>query len=103
MTLETKRYVIAALGALFLVSLVFVQWMETARKQAEAGVRAAHVSVPAASKDCVECHEQANPGIVVHWRGSTHAEKGVACVECHVPLGSFCSINQLSAAVALSV
>jgi hypothetical protein len=24
-----------------------------------------------------------NPGIVAHWEGSTHAEKGVGCVECH--------------------
>ena len=83
MTLETKRYVIAALGGLFLLSLVFVQWMETARKAEEAGLREAHVSVPASSKACVECHNQANPGIIAHWEGSTHAEKGVGCVECH--------------------
>ncbi|MEM7483494.1 MAG: multiheme c-type cytochrome [Acidobacteriota bacterium] len=83
MTLETKRLIIAALGGLFLLSLVFVQWMETARKAEEAGLREAHVAVPASSKACVDCHVQANPGIVDHWQGSTHAEKGVACVECH--------------------
>ena len=83
MTLETKRIIIASLGALFLLSLVFVQWMETARKAEEAGLRAPHVAVPASSKDCVDCHVQANPGIIHHWRGSTHAEKGVGCVECH--------------------
>ena len=83
MTLETKRLIIAALGGLFLLSLVFVQWMETARKAEEAGLREAHVAVPASSQACVACHAQANPGIVDHWRGSTHAEKGVACVECH--------------------
>ncbi len=83
MTLETKRLIIAALGGLFLLSLVFVQWMETARKAEEAGLRAPHVAVPASSKDCVDCHLKANPGIIHHWEGSTHAEKGVACVECH--------------------
>ncbi len=83
MTLETKRIVIAALGGLFLLSLVFVQWMETARKAEEAGLRRPHVAVSASSKACVDCHAQANPGIVHHWRGSTHAEKGVGCVECH--------------------
>ena len=36
MTLETKRFVIAGLGGLFLISLVFVQWMETSRKAEEA-------------------------------------------------------------------
>jgi hypothetical protein len=83
MTLETKRFVIGGLGLLFLLSLVFVQWMETARKAEEAGLRKAHVSVPANSKACVECHQQANPGIISHWEGSPHAEKGVGCVECH--------------------
>ncbi len=83
MTLETKRFVIAGLGGLFLISLVFVQWMETSRKAEEAGLREPHVSVPAASRDCVDCHAEENPGIVAHWTSSTHAEKGVGCLECH--------------------
>ena len=83
MTLDTKRYIIGGLGALFLLSLVFVQWMETARKAEEAGLRSATVAPPASSAACVTCHAQANPGIVDQWRGSTHAEKGVSCVECH--------------------
>jgi hypothetical protein len=83
MTLETKRWIIAALGFLFLLSLVLVQWMETLRKAEEAGLREAHVTVPASSRQCVQCHEQGTPGIIGHWRGSTHAEKGVGCVECH--------------------
>ncbi len=83
MTLETKRLVIAGLGGLFLLSLVFVQLMETMRKAEEAGLRDPHVSVPASSRDCVDCHAEENPGIVAHWTGSTHAEKGVGCVECH--------------------
>jgi hypothetical protein len=57
--------------------------METARKAEEAGLRAPHISVPAASRECVECHAEENPGIVTHWEGSTHAEKGVGCLECH--------------------
>jgi hydroxylamine dehydrogenase len=83
MTLETKRYVIAGLGGLFLLSIVLVQWMETARKAEEAGIRPPHVSVPASSRECVECHAEENPGIIVHWEGSTHAERGVGCIECH--------------------
>jgi len=83
MTLETKRWIIAGLGFLFLLSLVLVQWMETIRKAEEAGLRSSHVSVPANSRECVECHEQSTPGIIGHWEGSTHAEKGVGCVECH--------------------
>ncbi len=38
MSLTLKRFIIGALGALFLLSLVFVQWLEVARKQQEAGL-----------------------------------------------------------------
>ncbi|MBI2920066.1 MAG: hydroxylamine oxidoreductase [Planctomycetes bacterium] len=58
--------------------------MEVARKRQEAGLAEAHIAVPETSKGCVECHEESSPGIVAHWRGSTHARKGVACLECHV-------------------
>jgi hypothetical protein len=83
MTLEIKKWIIAALGALFLASLILVQWMEVARKRAEAGLVEAHVVVPASSQGCVECHTKTTPGIIDHWQGSTHAHKGIGCVECH--------------------
>ena len=83
MTLKTKQVIIALLGGLFLLSLVFVQWMEVARKREEAGLKSAPVAVPASSKACVECHRLTSPGIVEQWRDSTHAEKGVGCLECH--------------------
>jgi len=83
MTLEKKRTVIGILVILFLISLIMVQWAETVRREEEAGLRPAHIAVPAASVECVSCHQQANPGIVSHWEGSPHASKGVACVECH--------------------
>lgn len=84
MTLKTKQRIIGFLGVAFLISLVFVQWMEVARKQAEVGKAAGHIAVPVRSRTCVECHGKQSPGIVDHWKGSTHAEKGVGCVECHL-------------------
>jgi hypothetical protein len=57
--------------------------METARKAEEAGLRPPRVAVPASSEQCVGCHSEQNPGIVTHWTGSTHAEKGVGCYDCH--------------------
>jgi len=83
MTLKTKRIVIAALSFAFLGSLLFVQWMEVARKREEVGLAAPSISVPTASRDCVDCHTKATVGIVEHWKGSTHARKGVGCTECH--------------------
>ena len=82
MTLKTKQYIIGFLGLLFVLSLVFVQWLEILRKQEEAG-GARHIAVPVSSKSCVSCHKQQSPGIIDHWEGSTHAIKGVGCVECH--------------------
>ena len=46
MELRTKRIIIGLLGLLFLCSLILVQAMEVARKREEAGLSAAHVSVP---------------------------------------------------------
>jgi hypothetical protein len=83
MSLETKRYIIGALGGLFLVSLVFVQAMEVVRKRAESGAGGPHVIIPVTSAQCIDCHQQSTPGIIDHWKGSTHARKGIGCVECH--------------------
>ena len=83
MTIRTKQIIIGLLSAAFIVSLIFVQWMEVIRRQEEAGIGVRHVSVPTSSKSCVECHDKTSPGIVDHWEGSTHALKGVGCVECH--------------------
>jgi hydroxylamine dehydrogenase len=84
MTIRTKQVIIALLSAAFVVSLLFVQWMEVARKREEAGIGVRHVSVPASSRACVDCHGKSSPGIIDHWKGSTHAVKGVGCVECHL-------------------
>jgi hydroxylamine dehydrogenase len=83
MTLNQKRTIIAVLAGAFLVSLLFVQWREVDRKAEEAGLKDAHVTVPASSVECVDCHGEANAGIIEHWKGSTHAESGIGCVECH--------------------
>lgn len=83
MTLEQKRWIIVGLGLLFLLSLVFVQQREVARKYEEIGLSEHSIAVPASSKACVECHRQNTPGIADHWSGSRHARTGVGCVECH--------------------
>jgi hypothetical protein len=83
MTLKTKQSIIAVLGVLFLLSLLLVQYMEITRKRIEAGLATPHVTVPASSQRCVDCHQQQNPGIVEQWKDSTHAVKGVGCVDCH--------------------
>ncbi len=84
MSVRTKQFLVAFLGLVFLASLVFVQAMEVARKRQEAGISAHPIAIPVSSKSCVDCHRQSTPGIIDHWKGSTHAEKGVGCVECHL-------------------
>lgn len=83
MSLEAKRYIIGALGFLFLASLVFVQWREVERRKGESDHGGQRYVIPASSKQCIECHQQSNPAIIAHWKGSTHARKGIGCVECH--------------------
>ena len=83
MGLEAKRLIIGVLGIVFLLSLILVQWLEVARRRSEMGLAGPRIAVPTSSRACVECHQSQTPGIIDHWRGSTHAEKGVGCVECH--------------------
>ena len=84
MSLEWKKGIIAVLGLLFLASLVLVQKLEVDRRRVEAHLADEPLVVPASSRQCVDCHNESTPGLVDHWKGSTHAEKGVGCVECHL-------------------
>jgi hypothetical protein len=84
MSVRAKQILIAILGLCFLASLIFVQWLEVVRRRQEAGQAAHPVSIPDNSRSCVECHDQSTPGIIDHWKGSSHAEKGIGCVECHL-------------------
>ena len=83
MTLRHKQIIISILAIIFLASLVLVQYQEVQRKEREGQRRPTVHVIPASSKSCVECHRQQTPGIIAHWEGSTHAIKGVGCVECH--------------------
>jgi len=84
MSANAKQFIIAVLGVAFLASLIFVQWTEVTRRQKEAGIGVHAVSIPKTSQACVKCHEQQSPGIVDHWKGSTHAVKGIGCLDCHI-------------------
>ena len=84
MTMRQKYLLITALAAVFLLSLVFVQWEEVSRRRVEAGLAKPHISVPASSRECMDCHAELTPGIVAHWEDSKHAETGVGCFDCHV-------------------
>jgi len=83
MDLKTKRIIIGALGFLFLVSLVYVQKLEVDRQRRDSGLVPPLITIPASSKNCVVCHSENTPGIIDHWKSSTHAEKGIGCVDCH--------------------
>ena len=83
MSLKAKQLIIAFLGLAFMASLVFVQALEVNRRRQESGLAPHTVSFPKTSAKCIDCHKQTSPGIIDHWAGSTHATKGVGCVECH--------------------
>ena len=80
MTLTAKRYIVAALSFLFLLSLLVVAWHESrlARHEEEPGP-----VVTASSEACISCHRRDSPALVMEWEESRHAEFGVGCFECH--------------------
>ena len=80
MSLEAKKWIIAILGGLFLLSLILVQWIEVLRRRSEAGLDGPHAVIPASSKQCVECHQ--NITQVPHEKVTVQ----VSCVNCHESL-----------------
>ncbi len=42
-----------------------------------------HAKVSEETKQCLECHQEAMPGIVNQWQDSSHWQAGVGCFECH--------------------
>jgi len=85
MSLNSKRIIVFILGTALCVALIMVAENES-RRHAPVNERPMATVVamtPEASRNCVECHANSSPGIVDHWKGSTHARKGVGCTECH--------------------
>ena len=62
MSLKAKQVIIAILGMGFMVSLIFVQYMEVTRRRQEAGLIDPHIDVPDTSRACVNCHTQITVG-----------------------------------------
>jgi hypothetical protein len=86
MSLNTKRIIVFVLGIALCVALIMVAEMETRKEMPLTDMPMSTLLstiVPEQSRACVECHNESSPGIIDHWRGSTHAAKGVGCVECH--------------------
>ncbi len=86
MSLNSKRIVVFVLGVALCVALIIVAATESRRHlpQAQRPLSAFKAIVPESSHRCFECHANVNPGIVDHWKGSTHARKGVGCFDCHL-------------------
>lgn len=85
MSLNAKRVIVFILGTALCVALIMVAEMESRRHlpMQEKPLSTVLAMVPDASRNCVECHADTSPGLVSHWKGSKHAAKGVACMECH--------------------
>jgi hypothetical protein len=80
MTLDFKRYIVAALSFLFLIALLIVAWVEGGRQRLQPRPKPV---VGETSGKCLQCHEQKTPVIAAQWKDSRHALLGVGCYECH--------------------
>lgn len=80
MTLVTKRYIVAALSFLLLLSLLVVAFQESKMKREETHQDAIVTGV---NEGCVTCHKKDSPALVMEWEYSQHAKVGIGCTECH--------------------
>ncbi len=80
---RVQQIAVAAVIGIALLSMLAMQGLRSAKAQdVPDGMSQAVISED--SQYCVQCHTEQTPGIIDHWKGSSHSEKGVACYECHV-------------------
>jgi hypothetical protein len=79
-SLDAKRFVIAALSLFFLAALLLVAYREVVKQRAEEEPPAI---VTALNRGCVDCHRQRSAALVMQWEASRHAKVGIGCVDCH--------------------
>jgi len=80
MSLNAKRWIIAALSILLLGGLLLVAYREVKRQLPEEEQKPV---VTKANEGCYNCHMQASPALVKEWEHSLHAKQGVGCYDCH--------------------
>ena len=86
MALKVGQY---RLKALLIVATTVMVFGGLGENEQHAGERA--IEVPSDSARCVRCHgvesdgggAGIDPGVVMHWEASAHAEQGVGCLDCH--------------------
>ncbi|MBI2892477.1 MAG: hypothetical protein HYY06_02930 [Deltaproteobacteria bacterium] len=81
MTVGPKRWIVASLGLLFLLSLIVVSYREIATERRP--TERPRPVVAAADRVCVDCHGRVTPSIVHQWEDSRHATRGIGCAACH--------------------
>ncbi|MBT7101267.1 hypothetical protein HN937_28070, partial [Candidatus Poribacteria bacterium] len=81
-SVKFKQVVIAVLGFILLGAFVVVGYVESMRRIPDAKP---HIVVSKDNEKCIDCHEQQSNARTVaeQWRASTHAKRGVGCLECH--------------------
>lgn len=80
MSLNVKRWIVAALSFLLLIALLLVAYRQSERKLIE---KREIPIVTSESKSCVNCHKNDSPSLVKEWEESNHAKVGIGCAECH--------------------
>lgn len=80
MSLNAKRWIIAALSLLLLGGLLLVAQKEIRR---QLPMEEQPPVVAKTSEGCVNCHRQASPALVKEWEHSLHSKRGIGCYDCH--------------------
>ena len=82
MDLTTKRILVVVMSIFFVGALLVVAYHESGMSRPEGEPK---VYIGDSSTDCIKCHQQKDVavGVIVQWKHSTHAQKGVGCIECH--------------------
>ncbi len=86
-TTTRRMLAILGIGTILVVTLLFLAYhFVIGPKGLKTNFPTLSTIAQGASKDCVECHEKENPGIVQQYHDSKHSGRGVQCLDCHKPV-----------------
>lgn len=82
---SAKKWLVFIMCIFLLAALFLVARYESVRFATKMGMEPHKIYVSDASKPCLECHKRKGvaPNMITQWEGSTHAAKGIDCVQCH--------------------
>lgn len=80
---RAARYSFLAVAVALVTALALLSWQGAPAIAVEPAGEFSVGPGQVQGQECVDCHAQQNPALVMEWKESRHAQEGVTCLKCH--------------------